>query len=921
MRVLRAAALLAGALLCLTRPLPPAPAAHPLPIAVDVDPGGAAVLSSASGRLSLGARALNGRRESPLSVERDGTGAWDVQWPWARERFEPSARGVELRWRFERAPEAQALSLSWQMSGEGFDFGRAVWSDSAGQHVTLALDAEAGSVRLEVPQEVLGRTVFPAELDPLIRVRPVDAPVIGPVGASLPMVTARTRLGDVAVVFHQRAIECHVFDDDGGLTAIHRLNVTAQGPWAAAGSGGQLLIAGADVTLRVSGDCGQLLDSAPAARQNATVTAVDGGWALLEDVATDAGIFATRYDVDGGVGQRASLGRPGSFFAAAASGPWLVVLQSADAPNATPLTATWYHPEDWSQGANASLVKSPNSGGGDVIAVPGQVLITWSFPLIARRFDADGVPLDAMDQSLGNAFRVFAAGPRYLLLGSGGDRFMDTALTMGPALPYYNCSSFQWGPRPLCDTSGQGPDQLVWLDPVTLAPLSSYVATQRMNGEAFPQLVAQQGVSWVTWQDDRESATRVFTAPLLPDGTLLAAAPVLDVADGLGVPWTAGPNGSAGLLVADEGHFTVTTAALDAGTVVVQPPRSNLYLSILTMWVGADTHTLFVYSWGIGGLSCPFATSVVRFTLDGGLIDTGGPVMVDCGGLGVSFTPGLFVDGGVLLANGYGVNLPDGGFAELGDIVFVPDQGPLVPVRTGAPMNIFSEQALVLTSDGFCFPTVSGLECDGFDGGISNISLPGPEHLAAWDGRRLHVVACTLDAGFAGVVLDDGGTQLADTGGVCGSIAALGPGHLAFVRQMTVDAGIDDVPRVFVSDYYELELGDACVAGTDCLSGYCVDGVCCDSACGFSAPDCQACGSGGHCGPAPCDGGVPPDAGAPPDAGTPADAGSPPDGGAPLLQRPLNVRCGCESSAPALTLLGLCALMRCRRLRSRCRRF
>lgn len=35
--------------------------------------------------------------------------------------------------------------------------------------------------------------------------------------------------------------------------------------------------------------------------------------------------------------------------------------------------------------------------------------------------------------------------------------------------------------------------------------------------------------------------------------------------------------------------------------------------------------------------------------------------------------------------------------------------------------------------------------------------------------------------------------------------------------------------------------GAACVATSDCSSGFCVDGVCCDTACGASAADCQAC--------------------------------------------------------------------------------
>lgn len=40
----------------------------------------------------------------------------------------------------------------------------------------------------------------------------------------------------------------------------------------------------------------------------------------------------------------------------------------------------------------------------------------------------------------------------------------------------------------------------------------------------------------------------------------------------------------------------------------------------------------------------------------------------------------------------------------------------------------------------------------------------------------------------------------------------------------------------------KLDLGVACVTGSDCLSGNCVDGVCCNSACGGTVTgDCQAC--------------------------------------------------------------------------------
>jgi hypothetical protein len=60
------------------------------------------------------------------------------------------------------------------------------------------------------------------------------------------------------------------------------------------------------------------------------------------------------------------------------------------------------------------------------------------------------------------------------------------------------------------------------------------------------------------------------------------------------------------------------------------------------------------------------------------------------------------------------------------------------------------------------------------------------------------------------------------------------------------DAAIDAGPPVVTGSQ---PLASACLANSDCSTGFCVDGVCCDSACRDQCYSCAQTAAVGHCGP------------------------------------------------------------------------
>lgn len=921
MRISRAAALVAAVVLCVVRVERPV---DPRLIAIDAEADGAVWLSSQGHRVRLGPRALNAGTATPLEAQEAPSGEWLIRWPWAQERLEPSPRGVELKWRFDQAPLDRDLELSWPTSeppsqeGEGaragaFAFGRATWLDSAGLRVTLALNAGAAGMRIVVPREVLQRTVFPAELDPLIRVQPVDAPVFGPVGSTLPMASNRGSAGAVTLVGHQRAIECWLYDDDGGVKSVTRLD-GGLFPLAVEPSADQLLALGQYELVRLSADCTQLLERYPRAPPMmgvippAQLIGVDGGWAMLE-LEVDGGLTGTRYDLDGGIGATALLAGTGISFGGAGAGPWVVVVRYANNPVQTPIDARWYRPESWTTGNVASLVRPTTSFNVSLASVPGQVLIAWD--LAGRRFQSDGTPIDFGDQVLpGNTVVPF--GPQYLSLGFTGTWLVSTGLMQTGPLPVLACSQVVWGPKVMC--MGLSPSQarqITWYDQALNSAGGPIFPARRMNEQGNVQLVGGPSQGWVAWNDDRDADQHVFAARIDTTGAISAPISVAPNRVVSATSWFAGPVGED-LLIAPT-QFTLNNSvwrvSQDAGTLVANPIAPSTGIDFLTGWVGVSGDTVFDAYWGTEGTSCPFAPHVRRMLFDGGILDTPG-IMLGCGGFGYGAS-GAPIDGGVWLANNYSVGLADGGAVGFADLFFVPLRGAPTPILVGANIGLGYLQNPIPVGDGVCYPRYgpNALECTTLDGGFTDVLLPEGALSVAYDGRRFHFAGCVRDGGlFAGVVTPDGGLRLnANAPNGCSAIQHLGPDHLGYVGAHRVDAGDDDVQRVFLFDYAELDEGAACLAGNDCLSGFCSDGVCCDSACGFSSGGCQTCAPDGHCRAVAC----PPDAG-PGDAGEP-DSGDAGEGDAGAGPRVLRVGCGCQSLGALPVLAALAAIRNPRR--------
>lgn len=116
------------------------------------------------------------------------------------ELVQNRAEGVEQKWRFERRPGSRGEAVRVEVSVSGAPFlrstplghhfgregapliryGQATWVDAEGERTPLPVAFAAGKLTMTVPADLLERSTFPAELDPLLTPeRLVDQPVIG----------------------------------------------------------------------------------------------------------------------------------------------------------------------------------------------------------------------------------------------------------------------------------------------------------------------------------------------------------------------------------------------------------------------------------------------------------------------------------------------------------------------------------------------------------------------------------------------------------------------------------------------------------------------------------------------------------------------------------------------------------------------
>lgn len=161
---------------------------------------------------ALGAIALLGivacssnatRSEGPLAVApaetrllSNGHGL-GVRWtnPEALEVIEPRKEGVELSFRFDRAPRSRVVRVSLDAvplgrSLDGVRFrdpagttwlvGEATWIDAKGRRTPIATRLEGGALVYDIPEDLALRSSYPALLDPLFSTEiELDTPTLG----------------------------------------------------------------------------------------------------------------------------------------------------------------------------------------------------------------------------------------------------------------------------------------------------------------------------------------------------------------------------------------------------------------------------------------------------------------------------------------------------------------------------------------------------------------------------------------------------------------------------------------------------------------------------------------------------------------------------------------------------------------------
>lgn len=129
------------------------------------------------------------------------------------------------------------------------------------------------------------------------------------------------------------------------------------------------------------------------------------------------------------------------------------------------------------------------------------------------------------------------------------------------------------------------------------------------------------------------------------------------------------------------------------------------------------------------------------------------------------------------------------------------------------------------------------------DGGFSPVGyLSGDPHSASFDGTQFLVTMNYASRPLTRIQLDGGvhvSSLLSVSGGLsCVAASRDGRTLIAYVRL------VGQVERTFTRliDWRANALGGACDFDSDCASGNCIDNRCCDTRCGESNPsDCQAC--------------------------------------------------------------------------------
>lgn len=408
--------------------------------------------------------------------------------------------------------------------------------------------------------------------------------------------------------------------------------------------------------------------------------------------------------------------------------------------------------------------------------------------------------------------------------------------------------------------------------------------------EDEPSAAFAGGVWLVAWSDQRTVSTGtsvdVWAVRLAQgDGTSLDPAGLhLTTATGAQVaPQVAGGNGSflvawrdeRGTASAGDIYATSVTAGgiigATTGTPVVTSVRSEQ--PVAAAFDGSDFHVLFVEE-----DASPPSSPVLRDVRIGPGLVVSSPQDV-----APSSDPNRHLQGNLACRGGGCLAVWS---EELGGDVWARNVTTLAPAQSVASGLALPPTALVSASSGAASPfLVSWTAWDGGAGantlwsrlvGLDGTGAAPPFQVAAasagvpgrpaasFDGID-HVLAWSPDAGglAAAWVQPTGSLRAvpatlvpAALDGPRGPVALAGDGEGRTLVAYTVfDQGLGVRARrvrIRLASYSKL-LGDPCLAGTECASGFCAEGVCCDGACGGGTDPCRTCaarggfGAVGHC--------------------------------------------------------------------------
>ncbi|WP_437978650.1 hypothetical protein WMF11_20405 [Sorangium sp. So ce295] len=200
---------------------------------------------------------------------------------WAVEHLANTEEGLHQSFSFAEAPCAGAFEVRLRVTGASYrgysagsghsfvtddgrvvSYGDATWRDATGNVVPLAVEhLGEGALRIVVPEEVVARSIFPAEIDPLLTLRiPLNEPVLGfaRLDQSMPAISFdgtnylviwndnRAIDENYRRLFATRVTPAGEVLDPGGIPVLE--NGTAQHPPAIAFDGTNYLVAFVDIS-------------------------------------------------------------------------------------------------------------------------------------------------------------------------------------------------------------------------------------------------------------------------------------------------------------------------------------------------------------------------------------------------------------------------------------------------------------------------------------------------------------------------------------------------------------------------------------------------------------------------------------------------------------------------------------------------